>query len=367
VVALWLCVFAPGGRADFAAAPELPGHYRDSWRMFAHYTLALMLVGGVFLSSYSRYATITHGDVYHFTVGCKPRDAGVPVTYIETIQPSISVNGIHSSVDVPRMIYNSVDKFMADVSYQSNECHPHPFSSRWYTWPVVDHPVLLYQPGVTTTLPGTSISGSATITNMGNPAIWWFGILAVLATAWRMMSGPRWWRAAMSLFGAVSLTLMVIGFMIGDPSHDDHSGTTPAYYMTAVQQTLPFVIGELGMAVFGLIVLINGVIGRRFVPAFIIGGYEVAWLMWVPGNRLRVLFYYHALGMFLLMVLAIAYTLTWLRRSHVQIGGRSVSLAPVAYGLIATMVAAFIFFYPIWTGLPLPQADENMRVWVNGW
>ena len=41
------------------------------------------------------------------------------------------------------------------------------------------------------------------------------------------------------------------------------------------------------------------------------------------------------------------------------------SLAPVAYGVIGAVLAAFIFFYPIWTAGPLSLADHLMRTWID--
>jgi dolichyl-phosphate-mannose--protein O-mannosyl transferase len=39
----------------------------------------------------------------------------------------------------------------------------------------------------------------------------------------------------------------------------------------------------------------------------------------------------------------------------------------VAYAGLALVVAAFVFFYPTWTGLPLTSADHQMRIWEGDW
>jgi dolichyl-phosphate-mannose-protein mannosyltransferase len=119
------------------------------------------------------------------------------------------------------------------------------------------------------------------------------------------------------------------------------------------------------MFVFAALVTVSAVISRRFVPAFIVLGYIASWMMWVPGNERRVLFFYHALGILLFTALALAYALTALRGVRVRIGGRRISLAPVAYALVGSVLAAFIFFYPIWTAMPQSSADQQMRVWVD--
>jgi dolichyl-phosphate-mannose-protein mannosyltransferase len=94
-------------------------------------------------------------------------------------------------------------------------------------------------------------------------------------------------------------------------------------------------------------------------------GYFASWMMWVPGNERRVLFFYHALGMLLFTALALAYALTAIRRLRVPFRGREVSLAPVSWAVIGAVLAAFVFFYPIWTAMPQSPADQQTRLWVD--
>ena len=57
--------------------------------------------------------------------------------------------------------------------YHSNLDATHPFSSSWYEWPIMAKPVWLYT--------GSTIDGlRMTITDIGNPAIWWTGILGFI-------------------------------------------------------------------------------------------------------------------------------------------------------------------------------------------
>lgn len=58
-------------------------------------------------------------------------------------------------------------------SYHSGLTATHDFSSEWYTWPVMYKPVWYYVGYL-----GGNIKG--TIVGIGNPAIWWFGVLASL-------------------------------------------------------------------------------------------------------------------------------------------------------------------------------------------
>lgn len=71
-----------------------------------------------------------------------------------------TVKGI---IDMNQMMYD----------YHSNLVATHPFSSVWYEWPIMANPVWLY---VGTTLEGLKM----TISDIGNPAIWWVGIIGEL-------------------------------------------------------------------------------------------------------------------------------------------------------------------------------------------
>ena len=55
--------------------------------------------------------------------------------------------------------------------YHSTLTEGHPFSSSWYTWPVMYKPVWYYVGYFGGTV-------KSTIVGIGNPAIWWFGVLA---------------------------------------------------------------------------------------------------------------------------------------------------------------------------------------------
>ena len=64
-----------------------------------------------------------------------------------------------------------LNKMMYD--YHSGLDATHPFSSSWYQWPIMYKPVWLYSGA-------TSDGLIMTITDIGNPVIWWTGIVAVL-------------------------------------------------------------------------------------------------------------------------------------------------------------------------------------------
>ena len=58
-------------------------------------------------------------------------------------------------------------------SFHSTLDANHPFSSPWYTWPIMLKPVWFYVAEIGENL-------TSTISNIGNPAIWWFSVIALV-------------------------------------------------------------------------------------------------------------------------------------------------------------------------------------------
>lgn len=78
------------------------------------------------------------------------------------------------SLDAPkgligRMLTNQTDMF----NYHKDCIFEHPYSSRWYEWPLMIKPILYYS----NELPDGKLSR---ISSFGNPIIWWFGIISFL-------------------------------------------------------------------------------------------------------------------------------------------------------------------------------------------
>lgn len=70
---------------------------------------------------------------------------------------------------------NIIKQIQDMYNYHHNLTAEHDFSSKWYTWPLMIKPVWYYVGYY-----GGNVK--ATIVGIGNPAIWWFGIIATLFT-----------------------------------------------------------------------------------------------------------------------------------------------------------------------------------------
>jgi dolichyl-phosphate-mannose--protein O-mannosyl transferase len=98
--------------------------------------------------------------------------------------------------------------------------------------------------------------------------------------------------------------------------------------------------------------------GRPALACVLAIGFFGQWLPWalVP----RIAFAYHFLPAVPWGALSLGALVAWTWRRG--LAGRSV--ASIYVGLV---VAAFVFFYPIWTGLPLTERAFEWRMWFPSW
>jgi dolichyl-phosphate-mannose-protein mannosyltransferase len=94
--------------------------------------------------------------------------------------------GVYTASYIPYLKATKVDDSYKNLwQYQKNMYHyhkgvkeKHPYSSKWYTWPLMLRPVWYY--GGKDLEKGTAQSIAA----IGNPVVWWGGLLAMLAAWW---------------------------------------------------------------------------------------------------------------------------------------------------------------------------------------
>jgi len=200
--------------------------------------------------------------------------------------------------------------------YHINLKADHIFYSPWWSWPFDFRPVVYYYQGQG--LGVDQASGSALVAeifNLGNPLTWWGGSIAIIVLAiglpWRILAHRRNARGA------------------GTPAN-------PA----------PGLVDE-----------------RLWATIFILVAFVAAWL---PFARVpRGLFLYHMLGGLPFMFLALALGLTIIASLRGSWPGIAIRLngAVPAMAYLVMVVLFFLYFYPLWTGLPLTSDALNSHVW----
>lgn len=365
-------------------------------RATLHYAAAALVGVSIFSACFARYLTIPHPNLYHFD-GCT-QEKGLTWQDSEIGHLQVPAHWW----DVVTAERNIIEFTAASLQYHAAECHGHPYGSDWYTWPADYHPVLFYAEYSKNKTPNGA-DERGWITDMGNPALWWMAIPALLFCLWKAVGGRGAKRLTVATAGVVAfatfnlaafgydhsrLRFLGIPFLIGGLAYAlqrwwpvivaglgmlaleemiTQYHAAPRYDVTRVDVGLGFKVAVIAMLVFGTLLVVNAVVSRRFVPSFILLGYLSAWLMWEHGNERRVLFFYHMLGALLFMALALAYALSALRRVEMRWGSRRIPMASLAYALAALVLVAFVFFYPMWTAQPQTGSDFNLRMWLASW
>lgn len=305
----WLLPPSPDDPVE-AGRRTMVSEMRWGW----HYLAAAAVMVVVFYLSFFNYWTISH-DLY--------------VNFADTSGPSATCTEFTTSASIcqlPVAMPIKEDRFgpvaiwlptgfnlqqslvdvemnsLAGLSYQATLKATHPFSSPYYTWPLDAHPVLYYAVytgnGVTTTN-GQTVSNYEWIDDMGNPAIFWMGMLALAACLyWTLRRRDR-------------------------------------------------------------------------VALFILLGFLFMWLL-LWSWPARILFFYEILEALPFTCLALAYCCTRLAftRSAMQLGPVRLgpySLRPLAGAIVLAVILSFAYFYPLWTGQPIPSTDFFQHIWLPGW
>lgn len=218
-----------------------------------------------------------------------------------------------------RLLHNQEYMFR----YHSTLNSPHPYSSSWYQWPVMQRPIWYYSRIVT----GSQGNGGLRegISAFGNPLVWWAGIPAALYTLYcAIRSGSR----RQTLSSPVSAVQTKGNAALGKAS--------------------------LGKAALG-----NTAWGNA--APFLLTGYLAQYLPWTLITRAT--FIYHYFPSVIFVVLMIVFCLAQLQQ-HIKKKGFLALL--FLYG--AAAFSLFLLFYPVLSGQPV-EADFVNRFlrWFNSW
>ncbi|HEY9847639.1 MAG TPA: phospholipid carrier-dependent glycosyltransferase [Candidatus Caenarcaniphilales bacterium] len=195
----------------------------------------------------------------------------------------------------------------------------HPYCSAWYTWPWMIRPVdYFYQAALSTQeavptigprLPQSAAKVIYDVHALGNPALWWLSSVAIILLVWVL--AQRLWAG-----------------LVVRP--------TVAYLQQPCFSSAEF-----------------------WVPLYLIVNYGTNFLPWAGVSRCTFLYHYMPAGVFSL--LAIAWLVDRWLRSY-QLWLRIVGLSAVFLILIA-----FVFWLPIYLGLPLSPQEFRLRMWFPSW
>lgn len=196
-----------------------------------------------------------------------------------------------------------------------NTADVHPYCAAWYKWPLMTRPMAYYYqtasslneplPVIGPPLPSGTGKIVYDVHAMGNPFLWWFGIAALL-------------------------------FLLG---------------MLVWQIIIPWIQYKRFPTA--------NLTADIWIALYIVVNYSANLLPWVRVNRC--VFIYHYMTALPFVFLAIAWFVDQCLRSYYK------ELRILGVTISFIVIAAFIFWMPIFLGLPIPVANYRMWMWFDNW
>jgi len=257
----------------------------------------------------------------------------------------VAAAGIYLGIEVFARVLTHSQHIWADIrewnwqawNYHKNLTATHPWSSEWWTWPLMLRPVLMYYQEVP---PGSHIV--ETITNLGNPFVWWSATFSVVLSIGHLI------RLAASKEKQSILLVVGFIFLIGALMN-----------AMVVKNMNGALLVVLALAAFGTY-LIEGkqaegesVFDHPLMPMLV--GYFAFYVPWMFIGR--VVFLYHYLPCLIFSLFTLAW---WLRQLY-----SSRPKLCVTFLTIALLLS--IFYLPLNMGMPLPQKLLDAHFLIKGW
>jgi dolichyl-phosphate-mannose-protein mannosyltransferase len=197
-----------------------------------------------------------------------------------------------------------------------NNADVHPYCAAWYKWPLLTRPMAYYYetassleqplPVLGPELPDNAGKIIYDVHAMGNPFLWWFGVAALIFLAVMLLAG---------IFSSV------------------------------IKQKRFYVPQNLSV--------------DTWIALFILINYGANLLPWVRVTRCTFIYHYMCAVVFAFM--AIAYFIDQCLRSY------RLQFRAIGVTITFIIVAAFIFWMPIYLGLPLSSESYHLRMWFPSW
>ncbi|MEW6268591.1 MAG: phospholipid carrier-dependent glycosyltransferase [Thermodesulfobacteriota bacterium] len=253
--------------------------------------------------------------------------ATATIVYVLSYTPHFLWGWWHSPLDLVKYIVIKVPEYQAAVKDAT-----HPYSSKWWTWPLLLRPVWYYWKD-----PGPAPGMVVGIWGSGNPPVWWAALPALLLAAYYAVRERR-----------LALVFVVAGWLIHLAPWVGIGRTLFLYHYLA---SLLFAFLALSWMLDRLWHGEGSAVERGIVGAVLLAS-VLPVAMATTGGWGPVLF--------VALLLGYEGMLFSTRRDQTRIG----RLAVVLYCVAIVAVAAY--FLPIWLGTPVSKRAWEARMWISG-
>lgn len=283
-----------------------------------------------FLAVLSVHAERLHKSAQPWARGLAPAalvTCAAAAMYLAVYLPNYWLGWWHSIWDIPKYFKDIVgyEAAVADAT--------HPYSSKWYTWPFLLRPVWYHFKDVP-----NDPSRVVGVWGGGNPILWWGGFAAILVALAR---GIRE-RHLPSIFLCTAFILhYVVWSWIGRTLFQYHY--LPSLYASLL---------ALGMTL--------GMLWRAPADDGFWVGAGVALLVPLLPTLMGP---FPRVGILLWAAIAGAYGAAVVYRRMPAFQWPPGRVVVVAYG--AACIALLVYFYPLWSGMPIPRDTYSARMWFQ--
>jgi Gpi18-like mannosyltransferase/4-amino-4-deoxy-L-arabinose transferase-like glycosyltransferase len=330
--------------ATYAVLIELvsSGRFSDRWRLIAIGALiGLSLASKLYIPFFSfvlvlgtlaltaRNAALRRGRGWLQATAVPVLIVGATASalYVLAFLPHFLWGWWHSPLDLVNYVLFKVPDYERAVKDAT-----HPYSSKWWTWPLLLRPVWYYfkEPPAS---PGMVVG----IWGAGNPSLWWAALPALVLAAWHA------WRDR-----SLALAFVVGGWLI---HFAPWIGIGRTLFLYHYLPSLLFAFLALAWMLDRLwegegSVVERGLIGAAVLTSLLPVAY-FAMPMWGPVAFLGLLVGYEGL--------VFSGSTDAVRISRVAVGIFAIAIIAIAW-----------YFMPIWIGTPLAKPAWQARMWISG-
>ena len=283
-----------------------------------------------FLAALSVHAERLHRSAQPWARGLAPAalvTSAAAAMYLAVFLPHYWLGWWHSLWDIPKYFKDVVgyEAAVADAT--------HPYSSKWYTWPFLLRPVWYHFKDVP-----NDPSQVVGVWGGGNPLLWWGGFAAIVVAAAR---GIRERHLASVFLVTAFLLHYIVWAWIGRTLFQYHY--LPSLYASLL---------ALGMTL--------GVLWRAPAEESFWVGAGVALLVPLLPTLMGP---FPRSGILMWAALAGAYGAAVVYRRLPAFQWPPGRVVVVAYGVVG--VALLVYFYPLWSGMPIGRDLYSARMWFQ--